>query len=196
MARKKRTKQLMQSDICDFDEEISITKLSIPAALKTHMVEEWDLISHEPRSLLALPRTPNVVSIIEDFLSLKQKKVDSEQYLKYTDLFTGLRGYFDRALPKILLYRHERDQWEMLKQIHQSPSKLYGAEHLIRLYVKLPRLLSMVTMNASELSQTQGKFLELLNYIQKNSDTLILKSAYILREEAMHKLKTFISNFP
>ena len=113
--------------------------------MKIHLVDEWDLIVQEPRKLLQLPRAPNVVSIIEDFLALKEKKADNEQFLRYKELLNGLRIYFDKALPKILLYRQEREQWSLAKKI-DKPSQVYGAEHLLRLFVRFPKLLSNITL--------------------------------------------------
>jgi len=152
------------------------------------LVEEWDLIVQEPRKLLKLPRTPSVAAIIDEFLAFKRKKADDEQYARYVELFLGLRNYFDRALPKTLLYRHERSQWTAVKRLKKSPSQVYGAEHLLRLYVKLPNLLAEVILSTSELNQAQSKFVELLNYIQKNSETFLVKSEYVSSSEALKHL--------
>ena len=134
------------------------------------------------------------MSIIEDFLASKEKKADQEQYARYEELFAGLRIYFDRALPKILLYRQERSQWERAQYVHSSPSQIYGAEHLLRLYVKLPVLLAQVTLSTSEMNQIQNKFAELLNFIQKNSSTLLAKDEYIPVSEAMKHIDAFLDS--
>lgn len=50
-------------------------------------------------------------------------------------MLNGLRSYFDKALPTLLLYKRERQQFE--QQINDptaSPSTIYGAEHLLRLF--------------------------------------------------------------
>ena len=170
------------------------TKLVIPSVLKRQLVDDWDFIVQEPKKLLKLPRTPNVVSIIEDFLASKKKKADDEQYARYEELFAGLRIYFDRALPKILLYRQERAQWDRAKLLHNSPSQIYGAEHLLRLYVKLPVLLSQVTLPVSEMNQIQNKFTELLNFMQKNTSTLLSKDDYIPVVDAVKHIEAVLGN--
>ena len=46
----------------------------------------------------------------------------------------GLCGYFDKALPAMLLYDSERTQYQALSEEHKPPSSVYGAEHLLRLF--------------------------------------------------------------
>lgn len=48
----------------------------------------------------------------------------------------GLRSYFDKALPAMLLYSQERDQFNDVipEESEISPSNIYGAEHLLRLF--------------------------------------------------------------
>lgn len=46
----------------------------------------------------------------------------------------GLICYFDKALPVMLLYKGERRQFEELVIDDVSPSTIYGAEHLLRLF--------------------------------------------------------------
>lgn len=48
----------------------------------------------------------------------------------------GLRCYFDKALPVMLLYNNERKQYEEAVSSDVSPSTVYGAEHLLRLFGK------------------------------------------------------------
>jgi hypothetical protein len=50
----------------------------------------------------------------------------------------GLKMYFDKALPTILLYRFERQQFAEWQQRHPGMrhSDVYGAEHLLRLFGK------------------------------------------------------------
>lgn len=44
--------------------------------------------------------------------------------------------YFDKALPAMLLYQCERRQFEEATADDISPSTVYGAEHLLRLFGK------------------------------------------------------------
>jgi hypothetical protein len=76
------------------------------------------------------------------------------------------RLYFDKALPLILLYRHEREQYERAKAEALQrpeggktfvPSEVYGAEHLLRLFVRLPNLLSQASMSPQEVLQVRRR---------------------------------------
>lgn len=46
----------------------------------------------------------------------------------------GIRCYFDKALPVLLLYNKEREQYHEVVVDNVSPSTIYGAEHLLRLF--------------------------------------------------------------
>lgn len=50
------------------------------------------------------------------------------------EILKGLRSYFDKALPVILLYKKERQQYHDVVLDNISPSTIYGAEHLLRLF--------------------------------------------------------------
>jgi hypothetical protein len=52
----------------------------------------------------------------------------------YAEVLKGLRCYFDKALPAMLLYKKERDQYTEEVKGDVSPSTVYGAEHLLRLF--------------------------------------------------------------
>jgi len=50
------------------------------------------------------------------------------------EILKGIRCYFDKALPVMLLYKKERQQYHDTVKIDVSPSTIYGAEHLLRLF--------------------------------------------------------------
>lgn len=50
------------------------------------------------------------------------------------EILNGIRLYFDKALPVILLYKKERQQYHEAVSANVSPSSVYGAEHLMRLF--------------------------------------------------------------
>lgn len=52
------------------------------------------------------------------------------------EILKGIRCYFDKALPVMLLYKKERQQYHDLVVDNVSPSTIYGAEHLLRLFGK------------------------------------------------------------
>ena len=50
------------------------------------------------------------------------------------EILKGLRCYFDKALVAMLLYKNEREQYQEAVSDKVSPSSVYGAEHLLRLF--------------------------------------------------------------
>lgn len=50
------------------------------------------------------------------------------------EILKGIRCYFDKALPVMLLYKKERQQYQDAVKNDTSPSTIYGAEHLLRLF--------------------------------------------------------------
>ena len=95
-----------------------------------------------------------------------------------TELLEGLRIYFDNSLPVILLYPQERQQFaDITKQHPDVPvSKIYGAEHLLRLFTKLPHVLGKARLASVESAQLQTNLGEFLKYLQKNHATIFLKN--------------------
>jgi mortality factor 4-like protein 1 len=141
----------------------------------------WEL----SEQLVQLPRSPNVDGILKKYIDSQMKKhgrvTDSlEEILK------GLRCYFDKALPVMLLYNNERKQYEESVSGGVSPSTVYGAEHLLRLFVKLPELLVHVNMAEETLKELQDNFVDILRFLRKNQSVLFV-STYKAVEEMEKK---------
>lgn len=66
------------------------------------------------------------------------------------EIVKGLICYFDKALPVMLLYKSERQQYEELMINDVSPSSIYGAEHLLRLFGNTGCLNIILTNGQSE----------------------------------------------
>jgi hypothetical protein len=76
---KKRRRGLLNRDIVEEDEPHSFPKLDLPFILKKHLVDEWSLITMEPRRLLTLPRALTVTMIIDEFIKSKADKLNEKQ---------------------------------------------------------------------------------------------------------------------
>ena len=126
--------------------------------LKELLVLDWEQITTEPKKWVPLPRTPSVANILEELLESKQKHT-VDQKRKWAEVVGALLTYFDKALPKLLLYPTERDQFENHKG---APSAVYGAEHLLRLFTKLPTLLVKTDLGPAEVTQLQAKLGQVL----------------------------------
>jgi len=68
---------------------------------------------------------------------------------------------------------HNTVIWQK-KQGSKPLSEVYGAEHLLRLFVKLPQLLAHTNMEEDAANVLQQKLNEFLKFLQKNHSTFFL----------------------
>lgn len=81
--------------------------------------------------------------------------------------------YFDRSLAPFLLYRFERLQ--LRKYLQERPesdkrslSQVYGAEHLLRLFIKLPKLLSHARLASKDAAVLAERLNHLVAWLDSN----------------------------
>ncbi|PWA86847.1 Chromo domain-like protein [Artemisia annua] len=161
-----------------FQKEIAsvekVVDIQIPSTLKKLLVDDWEFINKQDK-FVKLPRSPNVDEILKEYLEYRSKKddmmADSDK-----EILNGLRCYFDRALPIILLYSKERKQYCESVKKDVSPSCIYGAEHLLRLFVKLPELLRYVHIEEEVLTCLQEKFHDFLKFLEKKHSSFFVSS--------------------
>ncbi|XP_044470210.1 protein MRG1-like isoform X2 [Mangifera indica] len=149
-----------------------LIKIQIPPTLKKQLVDDWEFVTQQDQ-LVKLPRSPNVDQILTKYIQYRTKK---ENLLVGTviEIMRGIRLYFDKALPAMLLYKKEREQYHHVIVNNVSPSTIYGAEHLLRLFVKLPELLLYVDIEDETLTRMQQKLTDFLKWLQKNQSTYFL----------------------
>ncbi|XAR57757.1 hypothetical protein NMG60_11026009 [Bertholletia excelsa] len=170
--KKRKTDSGVEKDNASVEK---LVKIQIPSTLKKQLVDDWEFIMQQDK-LVKLPRSPTVDDILTKYLEYRSKK-DSMMTDSVGEILNGIRCYFDKALPVILLYKKERQQYHETVTDNVSPSSIYGAEHLLRLFVKLPELLAYVNIEEETLVHLQQKLLDFLKFLQKNQGTFFL-SAY------------------
>ncbi|KAM0882541.1 hypothetical protein ACQ4PT_032239 [Festuca glaucescens] len=153
----------------------SLLMSQFPLTLKKQLVDDWEFVTQLGK-LVKLPRSPTVDDILKKYLEHRIKK-DNKISDSYAEITRGLRCYFDKALPAMLLYKKEQKQYKEEIKGDVSPSSVYGAEHLLRLFVKLPELLASVNMEEDALNKLHQKLLDILKFLQKNQVAFFL-SAY------------------
>lgn len=143
--------------------------LRLPQSIKLKLIEDWERITRE-KKLVPLPAKTTVASLLDDYFQAKSKRNSHERL--YGEVCDGIRTYFNQALPAILLYKFERRQLKDLKAKEELKDKplveMYGAEHLLRLFVKLPELLAHSKMQREHLTVLVAKLTELLKFVQTN----------------------------
>ncbi|PIK62167.1 putative mortality factor 4-like protein 1-like isoform X2 [Apostichopus japonicus] len=153
-------------------------KVRIPEELKPILVDDWDLITKQ-KMLLHLPAKHNVDSIIEDYIKHKRTKTATKESI-IIEVTQGLKEYFNVMLGTQLLYKFERAQYADILSTHQeSPmSKVYGAQHFLRLFVKLGGLLAFTTLDEKSMSLLLTNVHDFLKFLLKNSSTYFNNSDY------------------
>jgi len=126
-------------------EEISATalKVNLPAELKKRLIDDWENINRHGK-IMQLPVQPSVEEILDFYVAgIEDNKtnMDSKQIELSKNFVDALKTYFEHALGTLLLYRLERPLYEAEAK-EKNPTKVYGAEHLLRLFVKLPFLVA------------------------------------------------------
>ena len=167
----KERKKLAQHDLTDENCDDFTHKLTLPLVLKQFLVDEWGLITGDSKRLISLPRTITATMLVNEYLEHMESKLDKLQFSLYKDQFEGLLVYFNRSLPFLLLYRHEREQYECLVATLGSdlfPADIYGGEHLIRLFVRMPRLLTGVIIPSTDMNDILSKYRDFIEFIKKN----------------------------
>ncbi|KAL1822171.1 hypothetical protein ACET3Z_008949 [Daucus carota] len=160
--------------------EENMLNIEIPPTLKKQLLDDCEFVTHLGK-LVKLPRTPTVDDILKKYFAARVRKND-ESKEAIQEILSGLRCYFDKALPAMLLYKSERKQYEEVTAEDIPPSTVYGAEHLLRLFVKLPEILYDAKIEEETLMKLQPKILDLLKFLQKNQSTYFL-STYQSPEE-------------
>ncbi|XP_021852756.1 protein MRG1 isoform X2 [Spinacia oleracea] len=163
LCRKRKRKHNMLKGKFNESEE-KIINISVPLTLKKQLIADFVFIKQTGK-LVKLPRTPNVNDITEKYLDYRRKK-DLVMSTSLGEILSGLCAYFNKALPMMLLYNNERQQYQEAINENTSPSRVYGAEHLLRLFVKLPALLYDLNIEEETLRNLLGNIHDFLKCIK------------------------------
>ncbi|CAO3628811.1 unnamed protein product [Mucor hiemalis] len=133
-------------------------KLTIPEILKGLLVDDWENITKN-RQVLSIPREITVDKILESFKEQYPKKDET-----FDEFIQGIQLYFNKLLSTSLLYRMERKQHEEVCG-EKEPSGVYGVEHLLRLFVEIPIMVSQTNIDLDTLNELRDKLEDLLRFI-------------------------------
>lgn len=172
---KKKRPRLDTSVSNEGEEKINRTEINItiPKELKTYLVDDWHAINTQHK-LVELPAKITVEDMVEKYKQHKKSKTGGGgKGQSCEDISNGILEYFNVMLGSQLLYKVERTQYaEILQRYPDKPmSQIYGAFHLLRLFVKLGSVLSFTTLdknNIRVLIGHLGEFLEFLKTDQKD----------------------------
>lgn len=131
---------------------------------------------------MIIPSKITVQDIINGYISHKKSSKTTNQTKEaLTDVSLSLIEYFDVTLSSKLLYKFERVQYdELIVQHPDVPmSKLYGAFHLLRLFVQLGSMLAFTGLDEKSMQLSLGHLQDFLKYLVKNSSTLFSMDQYV-----------------
>ncbi|XP_062516643.1 mortality factor 4-like protein 1 [Corticium candelabrum] len=142
----------------------------IPNELKQCLVDDWDLIARQ-KQLVKLPSPLPVDKILKDFV---EKQTNKEKEGAAKEIARGIKEYFNVLLGAQLLYKFERLQYTELRSSHEDKpmSSIYGAEHLLRLFVRLGSILAYTSVDEDDMTVLLSHVRSLLQYMQTNVDEM------------------------
>ncbi len=173
----------LDDDMSEQDSPSEEFKIVLPVSLKAILVDDWEHITRF-NHLLNLPHRISVSKLLIDYQESVKQQVGPYRPMLQA-ICHGLKEYFDLAIGKLLLYTFERLQYKDLKaQSHptKSMSDIYGPQHLLRLFVKLPSMM-MTTQSNSMITEESRRVLkyhidDLIQYMSDNSGTLFQYQDY------------------
>jgi mortality factor 4-like protein 1 len=150
-----------------------IVDLSLPNLLQTDLIQDFRYI-HDQKQVYKLPRPQTIESLLNQFLEeikgeqeVKNDSLTNQEYELYEFVVNGIRTYFNATLSALLLYNNERQQYAHERKSNKKPDTIYGYEHLLRFFVKLPTLMQDTGMSQEAADIIQDRVKILFNFLER-----------------------------
>ncbi|QLL34540.1 hypothetical protein HG536_0G04020 [Torulaspora globosa] len=151
--------------------------LHIPVKLKSLLVDDWEFVTKDKKICQLPSPTMTVQQTLDSYEEAAANRLESPAaQAQLSEYCAGLRLYFERSLPILLLYRLERLQYDevLKKQKFKDMAfcDIYGPIHLLRLLSVLPELMATTTMDAQGCQLIVKQTESLLEWLVVNMDEL------------------------
>mmetsp|Transcript_32392 Transcript_32392/g.74587 ORF Transcript_32392/g.74587 Transcript_32392/m.74587 type:complete len:677 (-) Transcript_32392:519-2549(-) len=189
------------------DKELNGTKMT----KKTKSAEKENELSEESTT-----NTSDSTAPTKKVLTKEERTMRDTQFQRWSNIISDLASYFDSCLPIYLLYRNERPHhlyimWQQENKpmgtkilqedalAHRRPSDLYGAEYLLRLFVRLPLLCGLIVeqdreqgiergepvVSESEFEELSHRVAEIIRFLQRRQVEFFRQKYRPPREEEL-----------
>ena len=151
-------------------------KVVIPQDLRRYLLDDCDFVTRQ-KQLVPLPKPDalTVRAITTKYENYKEANTDDAKIVGLAkEMCRGLNEYFNVLLGSQLLYKFERGQYaELLKNnVGKQLCDLYGAEHLLRMFVKIGRALPYSYLDETSMEFVLAQLHDFLDFVMKNSEDL------------------------
>lgn len=150
-------------------------RIPIPEPLKAQLVDDWENVTKN-QQLVSLPRNPTVAELLKQYKKSVEGGKNRRQDDVLSEVLAGIKTYFDKSLGNNLLYRFERHQYVEIRKKYadKEMSEVYGAEHLLRLFVSMPALLAHTNMDQEAVNVLREHISDFLKYLVKRQKEVLL----------------------
>lgn len=164
--------------------------LVLPFPLKKVLVEDWEIVT-QCGMFASVPAQVTIQEALEKYKEMKiQQEQDEEpqqqqellqkdstaetkkqgKHEEWDEMVEGIMLLFDQGVPTRLLYGPELIQYDAMESQEELQGRrhanIYGCEHLLRLFVRLPTLLTQ-EFPESFLREILPKLNDLIRFLQK-----------------------------
>eukprot|EP00072_Mus_musculus_P050174 XP_006527777.1 PREDICTED: mortality factor 4-like protein 2 [Mus musculus] len=155
-------------------------ELKLPDELKFRLVEDWDLVNKQ-NQLFQLPAEKTVDTILAEYVTfVKSQDLGDNREYSVDEVVFGIREYFNKMLGTQLLCKFEKPQYAEIHLAYPGipMSQVYGAPHLLRLFVKIGTALAHSPLNRQSLLLVSSYMHDFLEYLAEKSTSLFTVSNY------------------
>lgn len=158
--------------------------LHIPNKLKSILVDDWELVTKD-KKIIELPSAKPMSAILAEYeAEMNRDCKNLIQLSQRSEYLSGLKQYFNECLPRLLLYRLEKLQYDekiVKKNINKKEDlcNIYGSIHLLRLISILPELISSTTMDKQNCQLIIKQSESLLLFLLRSNTFADAQKAYV-----------------